>query len=244
MLVQQDLPIIKRDLMRGKILIASDFHIPFQDNRAVNAFLSYAIDTQPEVIVLNGDLLDFYRLSKFVKSDGRNPREEITEAKIILENLREGCPYSDIYYPIGNHETRLETYILNKAPDIASLVENFHETLDCKKFKVQPCHKVVFNGEIVCKHGNFVSQKAGQTAIKEMDNNYSSGASGHTHRLAKIIRRINGKKYYWLETGCLCTLDPHYMLQPDWVHGLGLFEIDDYKIKRAEVLEIEDGRIL
>lgn len=244
MILQKDLPIIKREIMDGTILIGSDFHIPFQDNKAVDAFIDYAIETQPEVIVINGDLLDFYRLSKFTKAEGRNPRQEIAEAKIILESLREGCPYTDIYYPIGNHESRLETYVFNKAPDLESIIDSFYDLLECKRFKVQGCHRVVINNEIVLKHGDFVAQKAGQTAIKEMDSSYSSGATGHTHRLAKIIRRINGKKFYWLETGCLCDLQPHYKLQPDWTQGFGILKIKDYKLVYADVKEIEDGKII
>lgn len=179
MLLQKDLPIIHTKLKEGKILIGSDFHIPFQDNKAVNAFINYAADTQPEVIVINGDLLDFYRLSKFVKGEGRNPMQEIAEGKIILESIRTACPNSDIYYPIGNHESRLETYIFNKAPDLEPLIDSFYKLLDCEKYKIQGCHKVIFNRNFVCKHGELVAQKACQTAIKELEKEYMDGASGH-----------------------------------------------------------------
>lgn len=179
MIVQKDLPVLEYNIKNGKVLIGSDFHIPFQDKDAVDCFIDKAIELQPEAIVINGDLLDFYRLSKFAKGEGRNPMEEIIEAQTILKVLRTKCPNSKIYYPIGNHENRLEKYIYDKAPEIVSIVDNFYELLKCKDIEVQGCHKVIFNNEFICKHGSIVSQKAGQTAIKEMERSYTSGATGH-----------------------------------------------------------------
>lgn len=244
MLVQKNLPIIDRSMMNGKILIGSDFHVPFQDKAAVDCFIDHAIETQPEAIVIAGDLLDFYRLSKYVKAAGKDPKTEIEEGKIILQSLREGCPYSDIYYTIGNHESRLENYVYTKAPDVEGLIDSFYDMLDCPKLHVKPCHRVNFNNEFVVKHGDLVSQKAGQTAIKELQSMMMSGASGHTHRLVKIIHRANGKKYYYLETGCLCSMNPHYKLLPDWQQGFGEVIFEDYNLVFADVKEIESGRIL
>ena len=71
-----------------------------------------------------------------------------------------------------------------------------------------------------------------------------SGATGHTHRLAKYIARKAGRKFIWLETGCLCSMQPEYMLNPNWQQGFGMIQIEKGKVKRAEVLEIENGEIL
>lgn len=565
MIVQKDLPVLECNIKNGKVLVGSDFHIPFQDKDAVDCFIDKAIELQPEAIVINGDLLDFYRLSKFAKGEGRNPMEEIIEAQTILKILRTKCPNSKIFYPIGNHECfeketevltkefgwikiadiinnnlenfhvinyntkkdileydkvlgktksythsllnietantkqvvtfnhevlinktekvlaqditiedlnkkiinnsilpnptgvgltddeiklitwvcadgcivwekpriqfklskiekieelknlldkmeipftfkeckktgpnklqpyyiriygdyarkivsyfdeykkkelpknfrninkeqfeillntiiktdgyskeqriyfysnnknnldiiqelavkngyscrieeqenngfikrkpvykamltknyqyvkflnkieyienyndcvyclttsngtlvtrhsgkvaitgncRLEKYIYDKAPEIASIVENFYELLKCKDIEVQGCHKVIFNNEFICKHGSIVSQKAGQTAIKEMERSYTSGATGHTHRLIKYITRKAEKKFVWLETGCLCTMKPEYMLEPDWQQGFALVEFKKGKLYKADVFEIENGKVL
>lgn len=244
MIVQKELPILEYNIKNGKVLIGGDFHVPFQDDKAVNCFIKTASELQPEVIVINGDLLDFYRLSRFSKGEGRNPMEEIIEAKAILENLHLCCPDSKIFYPIGNHENRLEKYIYDKAPEIVSIVDNFYELLKCKDIEVQGCHKVIFNNEFICKHGSVVSQKAGQTAIKEMERSYTSGATGHTHRLIKYITRKAEKKFVWLETGCLCSMKPEYILEPDWQQGFAIVEFKKGKLYKADVIEIEKGQIL
>ncbi len=244
MIVQKELPIIETNIKNGKVLIGSDFHIPFQDKDAVDCFIEKAIELQPEAIVINGDLLDFYRLSRFSKGEGRNPMEEIIEAKTILETLRYHCKDSKIYYPIGNHESRLEKYIYEKAPEIISIVDNFYELLKCKDMGIQGCHKVIFNNEFICKHGNLLGSKSGLSAIKEIERSFTSGATGHTHRLAKFITRKAEKKFVWLETGCLCSMKPEYMLEPDWQQGFALVEFKKGKLYKADVFEIEKGKVL
>ena len=71
-----------------------------------------------------------------------------------------------------------------------------------------------------------------------------SGASGHTRRLAKFITRKARRKFFWLETGCLCDLNPEYVQDPDWCQGFAEIRIENGKAKKAEVIEIEDGEIL
>lgn len=166
-------------LNKGNIIVASDIHIPFQDQLAVKAFLTYCAKKQPEVIVLNGDVLDMFMLSRFTKGEGRNPLEEITECRQLLETLRALCPNALIYYVIGNHETRLERYVLNKAPELASLVEDVFSILKVQDFKIRGCASLTVNDNLVFKHGTLLGNKSGLSAIKEMEASYMSGVSGH-----------------------------------------------------------------
>ena len=166
-------------IKNGIVIIGSDIHIPFQDNKAVEAFKSYCKEIQPSAIVLNGDVLDFYKLSRFVKGEGRNPYEEISECQELLKGLKEACPNSDIYYVIGNHETRLETYVLNNAPHLASLVEDVFTIIKTKDIGVIGCSEVLINDNFICTHGKLLGGKAGMSAMKEIEKHYMSGASGH-----------------------------------------------------------------
>lgn len=245
MIVQKDLPIIRDKIENGLIAIASDFHFPFQDDMAINAFLQYINIKQPQVIVLNGDVLDFYRLSRFVKGTrGRSVGEEMAMVRNFLTELRETCPQAKIYYPIGNHETRYEKYCCQYAPELIDATVDFHRSIGCEELDIQGCSQVVFNDKFLCKHGNVVSKRAGMTAIKELEMAYMSGASGHTHRLCLYITRRNGIKYFWLETGCLCSLDPEYMLYPDWQQGFCTVEIRDGEVYKAACHQIEKGVVL
>lgn len=232
------------ELKNGIVAVASDLHVPFQDNSAVEAFVNYISDVQPSVIVLNGDVVDMYMLSRFAKGEGRNPMAEIEEARDILTDIRMACPESKVYYVIGNHEQRLEKTILAKAPELASLIEDVFSIFKLEEIGIQGCGSLTINDSFVLKHGTLLGNKSGLSAIKEMENAYMSGATGHTHRLAKYIARKAGRKFIWLETGCLCSMQPEYMLNPNWQQGFGMIQIEKGKVKRAEVLEIENGEIL
>ena len=235
---------IERQMESGLIAVASDFHVPFHDKKAVSAFINYCREVQPDIAIINGDLVDMYMLSKFAKGEGRNPMTEIEEAREILSTLREDLPSTDIYYIIGNHEQRLEKTILTKAPELASLIEDIFSIFKLEDIKIIGCGSLTLNDNLVFKHGTLLGNKSGLSAIKEMENAYLSGATGHTHRLAKYIARKAGRKFIWLETGCLCSMEPEYMLNPNWQQGFAMIQIEDRKIKRAEVLEIENGEVL
>nr|DAP28614.1 MAG TPA: Calcineurin-like phosphoesterase [Caudoviricetes sp.] len=170
---------IETKINNGLVVIGSDMHIPFQDDRAVACFIKYCKEKRPEAIVLNGDILDMFMLSKFTKGEGRNPLEEITMCRELLEMVRKACPTSDIYYVIGNHENRLEKYVLSKAPELASLIEDVFSIIKTEDFKIRGCASLTINDNFVCKHGTLLGNKSGLSAIKEMENAYMSGATGH-----------------------------------------------------------------
>lgn len=245
MIVQRNLPEINITEDTAYILAASDFHFPFQDNKFVETFIKEVENTQPNYIILNGDLLDFYMLSRFSKSkEGRPVEEEIEICKEFLQKVRLAAPEAKIYYVIGNHETRLEKYTCDNAPDIASMVVDFYEMLDCKELDIIGCAKVTFNNEFYFEHGTKVSQKAGMSAMKELEAHYMSGATGHTHRAAKFVTNKQGKRYVHLELGCGCNLNPLYAVHPDWCHAFGVITFRNGKLRMAEVFEVINGEIM
>lgn len=170
---------LEMTLKDGKVLVCSDVHIPFQDDDAVSAFIVYSKKTKPDMIVLNGDILDMFMLSRFTKGEGRNPYEEIQMCRRFLELIRDNNPDAQIIYVIGNHETRLERYVLTKAPELASLIEDVFSILKVSDYKVRGCASLTVNDNFVFKHGTLLGNKSGLSAIKEMENSYMSGATGH-----------------------------------------------------------------
>lgn len=161
------------------IVIGSDIHIPFQDDEAVRAFVDYCTTLKPKYIVLNGDILDMYRLSKFAKGEGRNPKYEIEMCRELLKTLRDACPDSKIFYVIGNHETRYEKYILERAPEIESLMDDIFTLIQTEKYQVAGASSLNFGNQFIVTHGTFVAKYSGMSAIKEFMNTFMSGATGH-----------------------------------------------------------------
>lgn len=179
MIRNKKVPDLEMTLENGIVAVASDFHVPFQDKEAVSSFINYCAEIQPTAIVINGDLVDMYMLSRFAKGEGRNPMSEIEEARDILCQIREACPASNIFYVIGNHEQRLEKTILSKAPELASLIEDVFSIFKLDNLEIQGCGTLTLNDNFVFKHGTLLGNKSGLSAIKEMENAYLSGATGH-----------------------------------------------------------------
>lgn len=183
-------------LENGTILVASDVHFPYEDKAAVTAFIREVGTKKPDVVVLNGDLLDFYKLSKFSKDpSGKNPEEEIEMCKTFLKCLRrEAGKECKIYYTIGNHEARLRKYILDNAPMVAGLMENVFSLLKLEEPDVVGCASLLVNDAFMFKHGSRLGNKSGLSAIKELEAHYLSGATGHCFSEDVEVLTPNGWK--------------------------------------------------
>jgi len=107
-----------------KVLLISDLHIPYQDNKAIAAAMQDGIDEEVDCVFINGDAADFYQLS-FHEKDPRKTSipNEIQAAKMFFASLRKAFPKATIYYIPANHEHRLERYLRVKAPELLDMEE-------------------------------------------------------------------------------------------------------------------------
>lgn len=96
---------------RQKILIAGDFHIPFNDATATaEIFVKHGHDT--DTFILNGDLVDHYSLSRFVKYEQVDVETEYAAATLFLEQASQTFP--KVILTMGNHDKpRFERQLRN-----------------------------------------------------------------------------------------------------------------------------------
>ena len=87
-----------------KTVIAGDIHVPFEDKLAVKLWLNFLRWYKPEILVLNGDIMDCFGISKFTKSplEGKRLKEEIEETKKLLARIVSATPGCTRYYVFGN----------------------------------------------------------------------------------------------------------------------------------------------
>ena len=106
--------------------------------------------------------------------------------------------------------------------------------------------KMEYHGFIV-KHGHMVRKRSGYSAHAELEGAGKSGASGHTHRLGQVYHTDLTGVYTWLETGCLCDLEPEYAegKKMDWQHGFayGMFRKRDDRFV-VHTLPIVNGGVI
>ena len=139
-----------------RILILSDTHIEFHDNQAIIAALDYGVEKNMNTILLNGDIMDCYSLSRFVKDPrARSLKQELEDVKKFLDVLKE--LKVKIYYKLGNHEERLEKYLMIKAPELLGIPEYELQTLlqfGARGIGLIEDKRIVMAGKLPILHGH------------------------------------------------------------------------------------------
>jgi metallophosphoesterase superfamily enzyme len=201
----------------------SDIHFGCEDEAALRLATEFIEQEKPDLVVLNGDIIDAYDASSFLKNPTKEGliTEELRKAKEFIAHLRQVLKHNaKIIYIEGNHEDRLRRNLWS-SPLLAKLCPeiSLNTLLDLPKFKVQhiPYGQHYTDAGVVYTHGHKVSKNVGMDNIISYG---SSGTSGHTHRLNSVNKRMGSTVYTWVESGCLCDLSPSYIHGiADWHHG-------------------------
>lgn len=224
-------------------IVLGDWHIPYQDDKALKLVFRIVKSLKPNIITLNGDILDFYALSRFSKDPNRvlSLQEEIDTAYEYLKRLRKENPKAHIIFIDGNHEFRMEKFLSDKAPELYGLkraeddspVHSLDSLLRFKDLKIEQVSSGLkesyywYGNELLIGHFNRINKHSGYTAKNLLEDKHVSLIQGHTHRLGSSYRtvRVGENKYRILvayENGCLCGLQPTYVLDPNWQQGFSV----------------------
>lgn len=105
-----------------RILVIPDTHAPFHSEKAWQVALAAAGELKPHVIVVIGDFVDCYSISRYPKSAARKTslKAELDVARPMLRELAKLAPRH--IYCEGNHEWRLERFVNERAPELFGLI--------------------------------------------------------------------------------------------------------------------------
>lgn len=228
----------------NRFVVLSDIHYPYEDEKAIKAALKFIESKQPDTIILNGDILDMYDVSSFDKSPDRvqSLQKEINKVTNLFKALRRIAPEAEIIFIKGNHEFRLERYLM-KHPELYSLdALKLPNILELKDYDIKYCDKYFKLGNLKFTHGSIVRKFSSYTAHAELDKNDCSGCSGHTHRLGVCYKQTPSRYLAWYESGCLCDIHPEYVDDPDWQQGFlyGYIDKDSFAVS---IIPIVEGKI-
>lgn len=98
--------------------VFGDVHGPFESKENVELLLDVIEDLGAD-IVLNGDILDFYSINSYGPKhpDVRSSLDdEFYWGETFLRDLRKRFPDREIIWCLGNHEFRLERFVLKHCP--------------------------------------------------------------------------------------------------------------------------------
>jgi predicted phosphodiesterase len=225
------------------MVFISDLHIPYEDKKAVKLVYKFLEDNKDslDVVILGGDIIDFYSLSKFNKDPRRalDIQKDLDKTFNFLSEIRRILPNATIIFIPGNHEQRLRKYKWSKCPELAYLRCLTPEKLfRLEELNIQWFEKRWKYKKLYFIHGSKLSTHSGGTAQKNRDNCGTNVIVGHSHRTGKSNKtNLGGNQGGW-ESGCLCRLDPEYMDDvADWQHGICV--INYYKDKIFYVHNID-----
>jgi hypothetical protein len=217
----------------GKWLMCSDWHVPYHDERALEAALRYAVDAGCEHLYLNGDLIDFYKSSQWEKDPRkRNLDYELRTLWSILDMVAPMFKGRKIY-KIGNHEDRYTRRVWQATPELAVLPRfDLDEVLEVKQRGFEVVHSKqharmnglhVFHGHELAR--GFIAPVNVARGLWLRTN--SRSIAGHWHRASVHVETagVGEKTYPCYSLGCLCNLTPEYAPVNKWTHGFAIVEL-------------------
>ena len=232
------------DVKNGAVVVGSDFHIwPGAESTALRAFKRLCKDIKPQAVVLNGDVLDFPKISRHPPIGWEttpSPIEEIEAAQDHLNDIAQAVGKARKIWTLGNHDARFETRLATVASEykgIKGIHLSDHFGLWEKGWSVW------INNEIVCKH----RWKGGVHATH--NNTVGSGktmVTGHLHsQKVTPYTDYNGMRY-GIDTGCVADTDHKAFTDytedspKNWVSGFAVLKFKDGRLMEPQLVKVWD----
>jgi predicted phosphodiesterase len=234
-----------------RILLLSDIHIPYHSITAITAALDYGKKIKPDIVLLNGDTLDFHGLSRFARDPRkRSFADELNSFKAFMEILEKTFPKAKKVLKIGNHEERYLHFLWQKAGELHGVEEFELESIikaRANGIDIVGEKRIIKAGGLNIIHGHEFSSgffSPVNVARGLYLRGKTSAIQGHNHATSEHTEPdMNNKITTTWSVGCLCELHPAYMPLNKWNQGLAdiqldgeNFNVDNKRIYKGKVL--------
>lgn len=239
------------DCLNGTVLVGSDAHIwPGPKTVAMRAFIKFARELKPRVLVLNGDVVDLPQVSRHPPigwEDHPTVADEIEASQTILAEIEDAAPQNcKLAWTLGNHDGRFETRLATVAPEYARL-HGFHLKDYFPAWSA--CWSVWINADsetpCVVKH----RFKGGQGATRA--NALNAGThmvTGHLHSANVLGLTDYSGTRYGVDTGCLADPDAQAFLDytednpKDWRAAFAVLTFRKGQLLPPELVTVWDKK--
>lgn len=231
----------------SKEFIFCDLHKPFTDEVFEEVLFDEIKKANPEVITILGDNMDNHEISFFRHIRIYTTEEEIASNVRFLRKLREAFPDQTIDYVEGNHELRLQNYILDNAPKLQEVLRNLvEEQLKLKELNISYIIAPYKRGKLWHAHGHELGIRSanleylGNAIWKKTHDNI---VVGHWHRQDdRHYKDINDNFYRAAVIGCgVKRMD--YAPVNNWTEGFAIVDYDDQGRFRLHNHQVIDGEV-
>lgn len=229
-------------------VVIGDMHFPKHCPKTLDIFFEVIAELKPKTIVLNGDTLDLFAVSRYPK-DIRHQYslldERIAYQAFLTELINLAPEDATIYEVNANHSGndvngRWWRYLSERIGELGCLPE-IRERLSYEEVFLGPFKDDVnlvdyvnLTDDFVIMHGDVVRKNGGYSARGMLDKFNISLMHNHTHRFGATAQRIPGigkrpdtQVYAW-ENACACDLKPVYASAPNWQNGFSIVGLDEH----------------
>jgi hypothetical protein len=235
----------------GNVGVLSDIHVPYHDETALRAAVDQLQGDRIDALVLNGDVADFYAISRYTKDpQRRNFKAEVSATREMLAWIRSQFPDVPIVFKAGNHEERWSFWLWQHAPEISDEKRmGLDQWLDMEDHGIEfvQDQRPIMAGQLPILHGH----EKGKGISAPV--NQARGAflrlhhtvlEGHGHRTsAHCEPDMFGREVFCWSTGCLADLRPEYARLNKYNHGFasvrvqadGQFDVSNFRITNGKV---------
>lgn len=224
----------------GEVIIASDLHLwPAQESKMLKALKHLCAELKPKGLILNGDVLDFARISRHPPigwESSPTPQQEIEAAQDHLAELVRSTGRAKRSWNLGNHDARFETRIATVAPEYAKIA-GVHLSDHFPGF--DKGWSTWINGDVVVKH----RFKGGMHAT--FNNTKDAGktmVTGHLHSAqVRPFTDYNGTRW-GVDTGCIAETDAKQFVDytednpKNWISAFCVLTFRDKKLMWPELV--------
>lgn len=229
-------------------VVISDHHAPHHERTFHRLFLEFLADEQPDIIDVNGDLLDFTTISRHPEGEThQSPVNECLQAGYeILADYRHVCPQATIRFKRGNHSERLRSYLMSNARALHGITaanEDLPALSLQRLLRLDELHveyidqeweqaKTKLSRKLTVRHGFSTTKNAGEVMLDRLS---GSTVQGHDHRCGMTFRSEHSADEdgdlfttrLAMQTGCACEIPGGlgYAVDPNWSNGFGWFRV-------------------
>ena len=243
-------------------LIIADLQIPYHDELAISTALDWGLSKNPDMVIMDGDIVDCYKISSW-KTDPTRPHfgEEVKISREVLHKINEKIDkcrsVKEKIFISGNHEDRLTRELWSGSHKLAGLdILNIPKLYEIKEMGWKYVDNAQLLREELCPF------KLGKLNIlhgHEVKVNYSvvnipriyyqkclvNLLVAHHHRTQENIeRKLDHSHDGAWSIGCLCKLSQDYSPINKWNHGFAMVKWDSQGDFSVENKKIINGKVL
>ena len=208
-----------------RLLILPDIHAPYHDARAWRLVMKVARAFAWDTCLSLGDFHDFYAVSFHPKNPNREHllERELRQARPLVHDLNT-TPFAHRIMVKGNHEHRLDRYLMDKAPQLYNLVRDQDLLGFCEgNWRIVEYREDITIGRLYATHD------VGSAGALAVFNAYQDNVvTGHDHQMCYLVRgNAKGVAHVSATFGCLgdvAKVDYMHKIKArrNWALGFGV----------------------